>query len=78
MKSKGGGKNSIHYNASPETTELQLETIVAVNQFSIQEAVTKWCNSQDLPETVESPEEDNSRDVPPELVTMLTKHETPD
>ena len=52
LKSKGGGKTSIHYNAEPATAELFLRIIVSVNQLSIQEAIAGWC--QELAQRVEA------------------------
>ena len=47
MKSKGGGKKTIHHNGSEETVELILRTIISVNQLSIYGAVADLCNKLD-------------------------------
>ena len=39
LKSKFGGKKTIHYNGSEETVELILRTVISVNQLSIHGAV---------------------------------------
>ena len=78
LKSRGGGKYSIHFNAEPQTAELLLRTIIAVNQLCIYGAVAKWCNSKSPPQNVEpQSQEDAVREVPPQLVTRVTKHKTP-
>ena len=46
LKSKDGGKTTIHHNAEPQTVELVLRTVVAVTQLSFYGAVADWC--QDL------------------------------
>ena len=43
LKSKGGGKKTIHYNGSEETVELILRTVISVNQLSIYVAVADLC-----------------------------------
>ena len=48
LKSKGGGKKTIHCNGSEETVELILRTVISVNQFSIYAAVADLCNESDL------------------------------
>ena len=53
MKSKGGGKKTIHYNGSEENVELILRTIISANQFSIYGAVADLCNDLD-PDYAES------------------------
>ena len=44
LKSKGGGKKTIHYNGSEENVELILRTISSVNQLSINGAAADLCN----------------------------------
>ena len=52
---------------------------MAVNQLTMKGAVAKWCNSESPPQTAETQmEEGAGRDVPPQFVTRLTKHRTPD
>ena len=53
LKSKGGGKKTIHYNGSEETVELILSTDISVTQLSIHGAVADLCNELD-PDYVES------------------------
>ena len=48
LKSKGGGKKTIHYNGSEQTIELILRTIVSVNQSRIYGAVADLCKELDL------------------------------
>ena len=43
LRSKGGGKKSIHFNGSEETIELILRAIISVNQISICGAVADLC-----------------------------------
>ena len=43
LKSKGGGKLSIHYYGDSDTAELIFRTIVSVIQLSIYGAVSDWC-----------------------------------
>ena len=76
LKSKGGGKVSIHFNAEPQTAELLFHTVISVNQLSIHGAVARWCNNQVLPAAEPHVEHEAATDVPPELVSRLTKHKT--
>ena len=43
LKSKGGGKLSIHYCADQETIETVFPTITSVNQLSLYGAVAEMC-----------------------------------
>ena len=43
LKSKGGGKLSIHFCADGDTVETVFRTIISVNQLSIYGAVSDWC-----------------------------------
>ena len=43
LKSKGGGKLSIHYCADPATIETVFRTITSVNQFSLYGTVAEMC-----------------------------------
>ena len=43
LKSKGGGKLSIHYCVDQETIEIVFRTIISVNQLSIYGAVPNLC-----------------------------------
>ena len=47
LKSKGGGKKTIHNNGSDENVELILRTIISANQLSIQGAVADLRNDLD-------------------------------
>ena len=67
---------SIHDNAEPRTVELLLERIVALNQVSIFGAVAKWCNNQTPPSVQSHAFPAAAPEVPPDLVTRLTKHNT--
>ena len=53
LKSKGGGKKTIHYNGSEETVDLILRTVISVNQLSVSRAVADLCNGLD-PDYAES------------------------
>ena len=86
LKSKGGGKTSKHYKADPQTAELLLRTIFAVNQFSIYGAVADWCpaftqraeghSSQSAGKLAAKVSDDEVPEVPSELVSCLTKNTT--
>ena len=52
LKSKGGWKTSIHYNAEPATAELLLRIIFSVSQLIIYGAIADWC--QELAQRVEA------------------------
>ena len=52
LKSKGGRKTSIHFDAVPHTAELLLLTVVSVSQLSIYGAVADWC--QELTQRAEA------------------------
>ena len=43
LKSKGGGKKSIHFNGSGENVELLLRTAISANQLSVYGAVADLC-----------------------------------
>ena len=43
LKSKGGGKLSIHFCADGDTIETVFRTIISVNQLSIYGAFSDWC-----------------------------------
>ena len=43
LKSKGGGKLSIHYCAEPATIETVFRTVTSVNQLSHYGAVAEMC-----------------------------------
>ena len=76
------GKNSVHHNAEPQTTEKLLRTIIAVDQLSVHGAVAKWCNSKSPSPTSEPPsptaepqmEEGAGCEIPPQLVTYKAQN----
>ena len=47
LKSRGGGKLSIHYCADPGTIETVFRTIISVNRLSIYGAVSDMCEECD-------------------------------
>ena len=47
LKSKGGGKKTLHFNGSEETVELILRTVISVNQLRICGAVADLCKELD-------------------------------
>ena len=46
LRSKGGGKKSVHFNGSDENIELLLRTVISANQLSVYGAVADLCNEQ--------------------------------
>ena len=44
VRSKGGGKKSIHFNGSDENIELFLRKVISANQLSAHGAVADLCN----------------------------------
>ena len=44
LRSKGGGKLSIHFCGDTDTVEVVLRTIVSVNQHSVNGAVADMCD----------------------------------
>ena len=50
LRSKEGGKKTIHFNGSDENIELLLRTFISANQLSVYGAVADMCNelSEDL------------------------------
>ena len=53
LKSKGGGKLSIHFCADQGTIETVFRTIISVNQLSIYGAVSEMCVKNAKPATLE-------------------------
>ena len=51
LKSKGGGKLSIHFCADGETIETVFRTIISVNQLSIYGAVAELCEEYGTSQT---------------------------
>ena len=43
FRSKGNGKESIHFNGSDETVELILRTVISVNQLSVSAEQSQTC-----------------------------------
>ena len=78
LKCKGGGEASTHSNAEPQTAALLLRTKISVYQLSIYGAVAHWCNNQILPAAEPHDEQNAAPEVPPELVSLDTKHKTLD
>ena len=44
LRSKGGGKKSVHFNGSNENIELLLRTVISANRLSVNGAVADFCN----------------------------------
>ena len=53
LRSKGGGKKSIHFNGSDENIELLLRTEISANQLSVYGATADLCN--ELPKDLRAP-----------------------
>ena len=53
LRSKGGGKKSIHFNGSHENIELLLRTVISANQLSVCGAIADLCN--ELPQNLWAP-----------------------
>ena len=53
LRSKGGGKESIHFNGSDENIELLLRTEISANQLSVYGAIADLCN--ELPKDLRAP-----------------------
>ena len=53
LRSKGGGKKSIHNNGTKETIELLLRTVISANQLSMYGAIADLC--KDVPERIGAP-----------------------
>ena len=51
LKSKGGGKSSIHFCADGDTIETVFRTIISVNQLSIYGAVSDLCEEYSICQT---------------------------
>ena len=75
LRSKGGGKKTVHVNGSEQNVELILRTVMSANQLSIYGAVADMCRqvskdtmasgkpeAQDPLETMEIPTEPPSAD----------------
>ena len=75
LKSKGGGKKTIHFNGSEENIELILRTIISANQLTIYEAAADLC--RELPKHSRA---SGKPDVNDHLETMdiPTEHSNPD
>ena len=44
LRSKGGGKKSIHFNGGHENIELLLRTLISANQLSVYGAIADLCD----------------------------------
>ena len=53
LRSKGGGKKSIHFNDSHEKIELLLRTVISANQLSVFGATADFCN--EVPKGIRAP-----------------------
>ena len=74
LKSNGGGKTSIHFNAEPDTAELLLRSVVSVYQFSFYGAVADWCEElSQRDEDHPSPEHSGGGPSRKWLLTKLSK-----
>ena len=65
LRSKGGGKKSIHFNGSEENIELLLRTIISANQLSVYGQVADVCK-----ELSEDSESLGKPEAPDHLETM--------
>ena len=54
LRSKEGGKKSIHFNGSHEHIELLLRTVISANQLSIYGAIADLCD--EVPKGIRAPE----------------------
>ena len=66
-----------HYTGEPHNAELLLRTVIAVNQLTIDEAVSSWCYKQKVPVTDLSAEA-TTQPFPENLLLCLTRHPTGD
>ena len=66
-----------HFTDEPHSSELLLRTVIAVNQLTIDEAVSSWCYKQKVPVTDLSAEA-TTQPFPENLLPCLTKHSTGD
>ena len=53
LRSKGGGKKSIHFNVSHENIELLLRTVMSANQLTVYGARANLCN--EVPKDLRAP-----------------------
>ena len=71
LRSKGGGKESIHFNGSHENIEMLLRIVVSANQLSIYGGVADLC--KEVPEDLRAPVKPAALDrleqmeIPPDL-----------
>ena len=75
LRSKGGGKKSLHFNGSHETIELLLRTVISANQLSIYGAIADLCD--EVPKRVRAPGKPAAPDhlEKVEIPTVLSKAE---
>ena len=86
LKSKRGGRSSIHYNADPATAELLFRIIISVHQLCSCGAAADWCEEPDQqisdhssPSTgnlVAKVNNESESKVAPTVVSILTKSPT--
>ena len=82
LRSKGGGKTSIHYNGDSATAELLFRIIISVSQLSVCGAVSDWCgelaqqisdhSSSSTGRTVAVLDDGSESQVSPNVVSILT------
>ena len=74
LRSKGGGKKTIHFNGSEQNVHLILRTVISANQLSIYGAVADMCTevSQDTTMASGKPEADDALETM-EIPTELSK-----
>ena len=68
LRSKGGGKKSIHINGGEENIELILRTVISANQLSVYGALADLCNELS---------KDSWASVKPDSLDHLEKMEIP-
>ena len=61
LRSKGGGKKSIHFNGSHENIELLLRTVISANHLSIHGAIAGLCD--EVPKGIRAPEKTAAPDL---------------
>ena len=68
LRSKGGRKNSTHFNGSDEYIELHLRTVISANQLSVYGAIADLCNelSEDIRASgkLEAPDHLETMEIP--------------
>ena len=69
-------KDSIHYNADPNSAEVLMKTVVSANRLSMSRAVLTWYLENRSEGEIVS--QNAFLNILQELVTKLTRHETSD